>query len=77
MQQHPFDYFVHLNSFLFLYPIECAQVISDDFKKYVEWVTPLGLRVSQPYTKQAGGKRIDLDIATKVSFNFRPNVSRK
>ena len=67
----------HFDSTLFLYPIECAQVISDDFKKYVEWITPLGLRVSQPYTKQAGGKGIHLDLAAKVSFNFRPFASRK
>ena len=45
---------------------ECAHVISDDFKKYVEWVTPLGLRVSQPYTKHIGNKEGDRQLAIKV-----------
>ena len=30
---------------------ECATSISDDFENMVEWVTPLGLHVIQPYTK--------------------------
>ena len=30
---------------------ECATSISDDFKEMVEWETPLGLHVIQPYTK--------------------------
>ena len=33
---------------------ECATSISDDFKGLVEWETPLGLHVIQPYTKSLG-----------------------
>ena len=33
---------------------QCATDISDDFRKYVEWITPLGLFVIQPYTKSVG-----------------------
>ena len=33
---------------------ECATVISDDFLEYVHWITPLGLYVLQPYTKNVG-----------------------
>lgn len=31
---------------------ECAQIISDKKKKNVEWITPLGLPVVQPYSKK-------------------------
>ena len=45
---------------------ECATVISDDFQKYVEWITPLGLYVIQPYTKSVGKMEAVDSIVQKV-----------
>ena len=45
---------------------ECALAISDDFKQLVEWETPLGLHVVQPYTKPRKYIRTDQFEANKV-----------
>ena len=39
---------------------------SDDFNKYVEWITPLGLYVMQPYTKTVGKATLEGLLAEKV-----------
>jgi DNA-directed RNA polymerase len=45
---------------------DCATVISDDFNKYVEWITPLGLYVMQPYTKTVGKATLEGLLAEKA-----------
>ena len=41
---------------------------SDDFNKYVEWITPLGLYVMQPYTKTVGKATLEGLLAEKVGI---------
>ncbi|GMT33111.1 hypothetical protein PFISCL1PPCAC_24408, partial [Pristionchus fissidentatus] len=54
---------------------ECARGISD-LMVPVEWVTPLGLPVMQPYTKHASkkGRLILLPIMSKQENAFPPNL---
>lgn len=49
---------------------DCANFISDDFLKYVEWVTPLGLYVMQPYSKSISIKKDQVRIIKGGLFIF-------
>lgn len=49
---------------------QCAQIISSTFYQNVEWITPLGLPVVQPYTKQKFPKKhVKSNELVKV-YNF-------
>ncbi|KAK9307504.1 hypothetical protein QLX08_002136 [Tetragonisca angustula] len=49
---------------------QCAQIISSTFYQNVEWITPLGLPVVQPYTKQKFPKK-------RVKGNERPDTMKQ
>lgn len=72
---------------------ECANVISGDMKRNVEWKTPLGLFVMQPYKKWLGGHfrnntdRINIEVSmiplananfgSKSGSRIVPNVMKQ
>ena len=48
---------------------ECANVISKDRKCNVQWVTPLGFPVVQPYDKAVGKEKTDLSMDLQFNKN--------
>ncbi|KAF7996290.1 hypothetical protein HCN44_001922 [Aphidius gifuensis] len=54
---------------------DCAQMISDKKRKNVEWTTPLGLPVVQPYSKKVPTKSKMIEIATDSWES--PNISKQ
>ena len=52
---------------------ECATLISDDFHKNVEWNTPLGLYVQQPYFRNIN--QASVQVVSSIVF-FVKSISR-
>ena len=56
---------------------KCATMISDDFRKSVEWVTPLGLYVEQPYYKNTNAQYLQQEVNSLKKMKSNIPISYK
>lgn len=55
----------------------CARLIASTGGQNVEWITPLGMPVVQPYNQERSGVKKNLTTSVKMDLFTKPNVVKQ